>query len=105
MIGPLILLLALHPIAVVVTPRVCAAPCDLRITVTIEPNPANRWYAVALMDGDLVLDSSVQELDADSPRTQPFLWFKDIPPGDYQHTAVLYQEREVGRAQQTVLVN
>ncbi len=97
-----------HPpvIALAVTPLVCRAPCDVRITVTVEPHSANRWFILQL-DGTM-FQGTMKQLDGDhSPKTQPAIWFKDLPAGEYEIIAVVYRNvgrAEAGRVSATVIV-
>ena len=100
----LILFLAHKSIELTVTPRVCQAPCDIRLTVRIEPHPDNRaWRWV--VDGPMY-SASVQQLDgADAPVTQPHQWVKSLSPGDYEIRAEVWGAEKVqGVAVTTVLV-
>ena len=104
--GPflLIILLTHRPIELTVTPRVCQAPCDIRLTVRIEPHPDNRaWRWV--VDGPMY-SASVQQLEGEqAPRTQVFRWVKGLSVGDYTIRAEVWAAEKLrGAAVTTVLV-
>lgn len=100
------------PITVAVAPLVCAAPCDVRVTVSIEPNGANRWFVVQMdAASDCVgtcFQGTMKQLDGDkSPKTQPAIWFKEMGRGVFEVTVTLYRNQgrtEAGRVTATVLI-
>jgi hypothetical protein len=85
----------------------CLAPCDVRAEVVIPRHADNRYYVVQL-DGPM-FRSSASELDgANAPVIQPPLWFKSLPPGEYEIVVVLYRANtkpnEVARVRSRITV-
>jgi hypothetical protein len=66
-----------------VAPRLCASPCDVRVLVKVVPEEDNRGFIVTV-NGDNYESSSSQQLDGiAAPYTQAYLWFKELPAGQY----------------------
>ena len=89
-----------------VDPRTCHTPCEIRIIARVEPHPDNRRVVISV-DGIAYFSATELTVDGDqSPPTFPPHWFKGIPPGNYDVSAVLLQIGDViaARVRVTVLV-
>src|ERR1700693_6595109 len=85
-----------------VAPRVCQAPCDVRIVVQVVPNVDNRWLVVQV-DGPQFGGSTMQLEGDHAPLTQPAIWFKALPAGHYDVLTMLFDTRhEVARIASSV---
>ena len=100
-------LLAHAPIELRVDPHFCLAPCDVRVIVRVDPHPDNRWWILQI-DGPMIQGSMHQMEGEATPATQEAVWYRSLPEGDYQVTAVVYrvnqQSSEAGRATTAVKV-
>ena len=88
------------------TPHVCYAPCTVRVMVQVEPQEDNRQLTVEV-EGERYESASAVTLDgASAPKTLPYFWFKDLPPGLYRVEAILQSyDRIVDRRSTQVQVN
>ena len=86
-----------RPVELALNTHACFAPCDLRISVRIEPHLLNRWWVLEVDGG--MFDSSAKQLDGDhSPATQPEIWYRELGPGNYDVVAVVYRQQEKSEA-------
>lgn len=98
-------LLATPSLQLDVYPRVCGAPCTLRVTIRVDPQPDNRHLVVTVV-GDRYESGSVIDLEgADAPRTHVLPLYRELPSGQYEVVVVLQTStRTVARATQTLEV-
>lgn len=89
-----------------VQPRVCFAPCSVRVRVQVTPEEDNRKLVVRMSGERYESSSEVQLEGKDSPKTFPFFWFKDLPSGVYAVEAFVqdYRENVTAHEQSTVEV-
>jgi hypothetical protein len=91
LLGLLLLTEQHRPIELRSHPAMCMAPCDMRASIRIEPNEQNRWW-VLVLDGPMYRESWTQLEGDHAPITQPDVWFKHLPPGDYDVIAIIYRQ-------------
>lgn len=106
MLGGALLLLMGDRLTVQVSPRVCFAPCTVRVRVQADRHPENRQVTVEVA-GERYESTSAVLMDGDaSPRTLPYFWFRDLPPGLYRVEAILQSDsRIVSRVSSEVQIN
>lgn len=87
-------------------PRVCLQPCTVRISLRVEPQVENRKVVVTL-DGENYFGSTELPLEGEhAPAIQPpygFLWFKDLPAGEYEVVASLQSSTGVLERRRTMV--
>lgn len=75
-----------------VTPNVGFAPATLRIKVQVTPQADNRLVRVVLDNGEYFRSTDIQLDGEATPRTQSVFEFRDVPAGDYEMVALLYDK-------------
>lgn len=75
------------PISLKVSPFIGRAPQLVRLTVTVEPNEANREVCV-VVDGPVYRSSCYEHVGAGARRTTT-IEFRDLPEGRYGAVAVV----------------
>lgn len=92
------------PMTLEVLPRICFAPCSVRVRVQVTPEEDNRKLFVR-MSGEKYESSSTVQLEGEaSPKTFPYFWFKDLPSGLYSVEAYLqdYEDKVTAQEASTV---
>jgi hypothetical protein len=77
-----------QPLTLAVSPAHSFAPATMRIRARLEPNADNRVLTIVADGPDFYRRSDVPLEGEDSPRTFE-LWFKDVPAGNYEVSAIL----------------
>ena len=77
-----------QPLTLAVSPAHAFAPATVRIRARVEPNADNRMLTIVADGPDFYRRSDVQLDGEDAPRTFE-LWFRDVPGGDYEVSAIL----------------
>lgn len=91
-LGPTASPAGVQPLTVKVRPTQCLDPCNVRVTVHIEPNEQNRRLELELYSEDYYRFS---ELDVQPPQASLAtleIWYRGLKEGDYELTAKLYRE-------------
>lgn len=74
----------------VVTPKVCLAPCQyVRVVATVERKASNRWLVIQVDGDEMFRSSTVQVNGDDAPKTFR-LELAHVPAGEYEVLAVLF---------------
>ncbi len=77
-----------EPLRLTVTPKITTAPATVKVIATIDRNSANRALVVQADSGDYFRSSTIQLDGADTARMYE-IWFRALPPGDYEITALV----------------
>jgi hypothetical protein len=75
-----------------VSPAVAFAPADLTMRATIAPDSRNRMLQITAESGDDYRSSDIQLAGERAPRTT-LVYFRSVPGGVYQVSALLTDER------------
>lgn len=76
-------------VSVKVSPRVAREPAQINVRVSIEPNSDNRALEV-IAESATFLRRSYQQLDGDRAARTSVFQYRDLPAGDYDVRAVLF---------------
>lgn len=76
------------------TPLQAFAPVKLTIQLSVEPKPDNRFVIITLDNGEYMRSTQLSLEGDKSTKTQPPFEFRDIPPGDYELRATLYDNSQ-----------
>lgn len=74
------------PIQLTVRPMIAFAPTDLQIRVRVHPGDDDRWISVQADSGEFSRRSD-WTIEGDRPLYS--FWWKDIPAGEYEVTAII----------------
>lgn len=77
-----------EPFLLRVTPRVALAPANIEIRATFERHPDNRLISVIAESKDFYRRSEINVPGSAGPKTF-VIWYRDLPRGDYDVTAIL----------------
>jgi hypothetical protein len=77
-----------QPLTLATAPAHSFAPATVRIRVRVEPNADNRVLTIVADGPDFYRRSDVPLEGDEAPRTFE-LWFKDVPAGNYEVSAIL----------------
>jgi len=77
-----------QPLTLAPLPAHAFAPAAVRIRARVEPNADNRVLTIVADGPDFYRRSDVPLDGEEAPRTFE-LWFKDLPAGDYEVSAIL----------------
>ena len=95
-----------QPLTLALSPAHAFAPATVRIRARVEPNADNRVLTIVADGPNFYRRSDVPLEGEEAPRTFE-LWFRDVPPGDYEVSAILTttsdRPRVAGRSSMTVL--
>ena len=95
-----------QPLTLAVSPAHSFAPATVRIRARVEPNAENRLLTI-VADGPNFYRSSDVQLDGEEAPKTVELWFRDVPGGDYEVSAILTttsgRPRVTARSSMTVL--
>jgi hypothetical protein len=75
--------------AVKASPRQAFGPSDVRVTVTVDPDPANRQLDLGLVDELGPIQASSRRLEGDRSKKTWEVWFRQAPPGNWAAVAVI----------------
>lgn len=78
------------PIVLAVTPRICFAPCEVRVRLTIEPNENNRSFCIGIESdtpGAVNYPNSCLSLDGAKAAKTREIWYHSLPGGEYDIAA------------------
>jgi hypothetical protein len=97
---------AKEPLSIQVSPAISLAPANLVIRARLEPDADNRAMEVVVESGEFYRSSAIQ-LDGDrAPRTTTFE-FRNVPPGEYEVSALVIgtdgQQRALERSHVNVM--
>lgn len=92
--------LALKPVTIRVWPNVANGPVDLHLELHVPRDPANRVVQVNT-DGGSFARSSAWELEGERAPAIFTVWWRAIPPGDYEITARLFGVADLRGADST----
>lgn len=71
-----------------VMPRIATAPATVKVIAQIDRDPDNRLLVVEADSGEYFRSSAIQLDGVDAARSHE-LWFRGLPPGDYEITAAV----------------
>ena len=95
-----------QPLTLALSPVHAFAPATVRIRARIEPNVENRLLTI-VADGPNFYRSSEMQLDGEEAPKTVELWFREVPAGDYEVSAILTttsdRRRVTARSSMTVL--
>jgi hypothetical protein len=77
-----------QPLTLALSSAHAFAPATVRIRARVEPNADNRVLTIVADGPDFYRRSDVPLDGEEAPRTFE-LWFKDLPAGDYEVSAIL----------------
>jgi hypothetical protein len=77
-----------EPLTIAVSPAFAFAPATVRVRARIEPNADNRRLTIVADGGALYRSSEIQIDGEEGPKTFE-LWFRDMPGGEYEVSAIL----------------
>jgi hypothetical protein len=86
-----------EPLRLAVTPAQSLAPATVRIRARVEPSAANRLLAI-VADGEDFYRSSEIQLEGDQAPATVELQFSNLPGGNYEFSAVLFDNTGHRRA-------
>ena len=95
-----------QPLTLALSPVHSFAPATVRIRARIEPNADNRLLTI-VADGPNFYRSSEMQLDGEEAPKTVELWFREVPAGDYEVSAIVTttsgRPRVTARSSMTVL--